>query len=305
MQLDVALSLYCSTARPIRMRTAVSSVVNFVYTCALVQQISAHPLCAVSLVVNFTLRNLTPCTTNITMAANADTGNPKIFDKPGKHRSNVWKYFGFALDEETQKLDKSKVLCKTCAKPFTYTGNTSNLWSHVTINHPQLKPTKTPAHSAQTSIQQFSSTPLAFNSAKSTAITNAMAEYLVLDMKPLATVDSAAFQHMFSKAEPRYKVPSRSFFKDSKIPDMYEATKTKIMADLRKSSQVALTTDCWTSSATQSYRTVTAHYITSNWELQNLVLQTRKLACSHTADNLADALVKCVDEWQIIPSPVV
>ena len=35
------------------MRTAVSSVVNFIYACALVQQISAYPLCAVSSVVNF------------------------------------------------------------------------------------------------------------------------------------------------------------------------------------------------------------------------------------------------------------
>ena len=35
-----------------RMRTAVSSVVNFIYTCALVPQISAHPLCTVSVVVN-------------------------------------------------------------------------------------------------------------------------------------------------------------------------------------------------------------------------------------------------------------
>ena len=273
LQLGVVLSLYCSIGRPIRMCTAVSSVVNFIYTCALVQQISAHPLCAGSSVVNFTLRNLTPCTTNITMAGKCrKRESKKYFDKPGKHRSDVWKYFGFASDEETQKLDKSRVVCKTCAKPFTYTGNTNNLWSHVSINHPHVKPTKTPAHSAQTSIQHFSSTLLAFNLAKSTAITNAIAKYLVLDMKPQATVDSAAFQHMFSTAEPRYKVPSGSYFKDSKIPAMYEATKTKVMADLRKSSQVALTTDYWTSSATQSYMTVTAHYIISNWELRNLVL---------------------------------
>ena len=237
--------------------------------------------------------------------ADAETGSPKIFDKPGKNRSDVWKYFGFGLDENTQKMDKGTVLCKTCYKRFTYTGNTSNLWSHVNTNHPQLKASKTPVQSAQTHMQQFSSTPLAFNSAKSASITNAIAEYLVLDMKPLATVDSDAFQHMFSKAEPRYKVPSRSYFKDSKIPNMYEATKTKVMADLKKSDQVALTTDCWTSNATQSYMTVTAHYITSNWELRNLVLQTRELECSHTADNLADALVKCVEEWQIIPPPVV
>lgn len=46
--------------------------------------------------------------------------------------------------------------------------------------------------------------------------------------------------------------------------------------------QVALTSDGWTSRATQSYVTVTSSYVNENWELVSNTLQTRPLDESHT-----------------------
>lgn len=40
--------------------------------------------------------------------------------------------------------------------------------------------------------------------------------------------------------------------------------KNKIFADLSNASSIAITTDGWTSRATESYVTVTAHYITAH-----------------------------------------
>lgn len=55
---------------------------------------------------------------------------------------------------------------------------------------------------------------------------------------------------------------------------------------------VALTTDLWTSCQTQSYITITAHYISEQWSLESLVLQTRFFDVAHNADNLSAELEK-------------
>lgn len=45
---------------------------------------------------------------------------------------------------------------------------------------------------------------------------------------------------------------------------------------------IAITTDGWTSRATESYITVTSTLINKNWELENYILQTRTMPENHT-----------------------
>ena len=62
---------------------------------------------------------------------------------------------------------------------------------------------------------------------------------------------------------------------------------------------MALTTDGWTSRATESYITITAHFINDNWEMKNYVLQTRPMHESHTGANIAEVIKEAVQEWNI------
>ena len=62
---------------------------------------------------------------------------------------------------------------------------------------------------------------------------------------------------------------------------------------------VAITTDSWTSRAVQSYLTVTAHYITSDWKLESKVLKTCEMSERHTALNIAEKLRDSRSEWKI------
>ncbi|KAJ8366496.1 hypothetical protein AAFF_G00353330 [Aldrovandia affinis] len=57
--------------------------------------------------------------------------------------------------------------------------------------------------------------------------------------------------------------------------------------------------DEWTSRPMESYVTVTAHYITAEWEMQSMVLQTRPLYESHTGTNLAQVLIEAEAEWEL------
>jgi hypothetical protein len=62
------------------------------------------------------------------------------------------------------------------------------------------------------------------------------------------------------------------------------------LPSISKGAFVAITHDGWTSCATQSYDTITVHFINANWELRSAVLQTRKVEGSHTAENIAAKL---------------
>lgn len=68
---------------------------------------------------------------------------------------------------------------------------------------------------------------------------------------------------------------------------------------LRGADTVSITTDGWTSRATQSYISITAHVINAEWELAGFVLQTRPLLESHTGANIAEVLKEAVAEWQL------
>lgn len=57
--------------------------------------------------------------------------------------------------------------------------------------------------------------------------------------------------------------------------------------------------DGWTSCATDSYITVTAHYEDDEWDLQSHVLQTRVYNLSHTGVNLAALLQDVLRKWNI------
>ncbi|KAJ8332552.1 hypothetical protein SKAU_G00423410 [Synaphobranchus kaupii] len=58
---------------------------------------------------------------------------------------------------------------------------------------------------------------------------------------------------------------------------------------------VALTTDCWTALTTESYITVTRHYIEQDWQVKLAVLLTESMSVRHTADNLAEKLNQAVE----------
>ena len=55
----------------------------------------------------------------------------------------------------------------------------------------------------------------------------------------------------------------------------------------------------WTSRATESYMTITCHFLTETWDLKSLVLETFFFELSHTAENIADLLRKAAEKWNI------
>lgn len=95
---------------------------------------------------------------------------------------------------------------------------------------------------------------------------------------------------MYSCVYSRYVLPSR--YDISRILKQKEDhMKEKLRHDLPpENGFIAITHDGWTSCATESYDTITAHFINNDWELHSAVLQTCKVEGSHTAQNIAGRL---------------
>lgn len=68
-------------------------------------------------------------------------------------------------------------------------------------------------------------------------------------------MENKGFKNMVKVLEPRYEIPSRTHFSMKIVQDLYEQENIKIVNKLSKASSVALTTDSWTSTVTESYVT--------------------------------------------------
>lgn len=223
------------------------------------------------------------------MAGAGEThGEPVIKNAPSILKADIWAHFGFYEITGKHELDKTHAVCKICHTKIKYFGNTTNLRNHVSRFHSEkLTPTtaKETLDPAQPRIDEKLSI-LPPNAEKAKRITQSVAAFIAADLRPYSVVENPGFRHLLKTLEPRYKLPSRSHFTEKVIPALYNQTKVQVMASISQDNRVALTCDSWTSVATQSYLTVTVHYINEDWQILSHVLQTRAVYESHTGADL-------------------
>ena len=100
---------------------------------------------------------------------------------------------------------------------------------------------------------------------------------------------------------PRYQLPSRNYFNRVAIPAMVNEVKGEIDQQIQKKelSHFSVTTDLWTSTAGDPYFTYTCHYIDSQWEKQSFCLQTHYIPQDHTGENIKEALLATLIQWNL------
>lgn len=215
----------------------------------------------------------------------------RISDAPASHKSPVWQYFGFERIETNgiTQLDKSKTVCKTCHGSVSYaTGTTSNMSTHLKRKHPDLFAGLTKQQQQQNKMPKMSATQndakpsasgqlrlhdmlkckLSHNNPRALAITKAVGQFMAKDLRPYSVVENLGFKNLVHELEPRYALPGRTHFANAVIPRLYDETKSEVVQSLSKASLISLTTDGWTSRATESYETITAHFVNNEWEFQ-------------------------------------
>ncbi|KAK7898586.1 hypothetical protein WMY93_019439 [Mugilogobius chulae] len=240
-------------------------------------------------------------------AENIVENSPEIKSAPLHFKSKVWEHFGFVTRPGRTDLDMAKAVCKLCRRSLSYCGNTTNLSFHLVRHHPEVKTDQTKRPEVKSRQQTLDGTmcKLPQSCDKAKRVTTSIGQYICKDLRPYSAVEGLGFRNMVYNLEPRYVIPSRKFFAETVIPGMYKEAKTTIRERLSHTERVALSCDAWTSRATDSYVTITAHYIDEDWSLCSHVLQTRTMPDCHTGANLAVLLQEVVQEWGIAEKNVV
>lgn len=136
------------------------------------------------------------------------------------------------------------------------------------------------------------------NSKRAETNTIKICSFIVKDMMPISIVEGQGFKEMISHFAPNYKLPCRATFM-SRVDLLYNEKKADVLKKLEACKSLSLTTDCWTSRATESYITVTAHGISGRFEVMNVTLATKEMKESHTAEHLRAVIEDVVDEWNL------
>ena len=134
----------------------------------------------------------------------------------------------------------------------------------------------------------------------------AIGNFIACDMQPLSVVENAGFKQLMYRAEPRFKVPSRTYFTNTVIPAMYTRKRVKTENVLSSVQYCSVTTDIWTAQhSARSYISPTVHCVTSSWELASYCLSTKELPGEHAATNISTAIQEMLNDWNIDTEKVV
>ena len=171
-------------------------------------------------------------------------------------------------------------------------GETST--SRITASIPESKDSR----KKQSKIGQFLRDARPCSASRSELLDKKITKMLVQDLLPLSLVEGGGFRELMATVEPNYSVPSRQTA-TRRIEVLYGIVKNDLLNELKEVDHIGLTTDSWTSRATESYVTVTAHFLTKDYVVKNNVLVTVNTEERHTADNLADFLTNVACEWEI------
>ncbi len=113
-------------------------------------------------------------------------------------------------------------------------------------------------------------------------------DFIALDMRPVSIVSGEGFTQPVELLEPGYCMPKCDTVMHA-ITSKYNNTKKIALEKIKSCTAVSFTTDIWTSKQMESYMTtVTARFISEDWRLHSLVLETKVLEVSHTAANIAE-----------------
>ncbi|XP_076874456.1 E3 SUMO-protein ligase ZBED1-like [Brachyhypopomus gauderio] len=183
-------------------------------------------------------------------------------------------------------------------------GNTTNLFDHLKRHHKalhdQCKARSGCYPKQKTVLDAFASvTPYERGSKRQREITDAITFHLAKDMVPMNTVTKEGFKKMIRTLDKRYELPSRTYFSQVGIPQMYEKCKAQVEAELSQVYYYATTTDMWSSRTTDPYISLTVHFITEDFQLKSRCLQTTFFPEDHTSENIATGMREAVAAWSL------
>ncbi|KAJ9535682.1 hypothetical protein OSB04_un001165 [Centaurea solstitialis] len=222
-------------------------------------------------------------------------GSEKTETKKKRRRSSeVWNEFTLI---PSQPGETSYCTCNKCGHKFNAESKngTGNLRRHVLTC--QKKTTTEVGQFLVTSDKGILHTPKSnFNQ---DTFRELVVHAIIRHDLPFSFVEYEGIRNIFSYLESR-----RTTFTRNTAKSYTKKTYGKEMKRLRDEliacpSRICLTSDAWTSIATDGYLSLTAHYVDSNWVLRKKILNFSHFSPPHSGIALAEKITDMVTSWGI------
>ncbi|MEW8547555.1 MAG: hAT transposon family protein [Candidatus Thiodiazotropha sp.] len=201
-----------------------------------------------------------------------------------------------------ENAGKKKAQCNLCHSEVSYSGgSTGTMANHLKHVHKSVNVEKASNQpTVQSKITDFKKTPpvSTMSRPKWQKITEKLAQMCARDLRPLSIVEGGGFKDFCNELNPSYDVPGKTTITNY-LTLSYDQMKSDLVKSISSQPGVSLTTDHWTSVATEGYITVTGHFVDENWNFQNYVLATRKTTERHTGENIYADLQSVCREYAI------
>ena len=204
--------------------------------------------------------------------ASADSDDTSAIVTPPKKTAAMWNVVWLLKEGKRQETH----LCKLCEKAVIHVDGTTNQKNHLFIWH-------RPEYNKLYNQTELKTQPLLTDFMRAFAATH--------------TEKGAGFKHLLSYLEPGYRVHSHTHI--ATVCCRLYNVQERLKKENTGCGHLPLTTDIWTSSAVDSYLTVTVHFIDKLWQMYTHVLLTTEMPERHTGVNIVDRLTKMAKEWDV------
>ncbi|KAK6176239.1 hypothetical protein SNE40_014559 [Patella caerulea] len=118
-------------------------------------------------------------------------------------------------------------------------------------------------------------------------------------MISFSAVEKPGFRQLMQQLQPKYQVPSRTYFKQKIIPAIYNDVEATVKGILGTADKLSFTTDMWTLINMEPYMSLTVHFIEQDWKLKSINLGAIPFNDDHTGVNMAEEIKVTLQKWNL------
>ena len=122
-----------------------------------------------------------------------------------------------------------------------------------------------------------------------------------LDNQAFSMNEDDGFIGFIAHLQPRYLIPSRHFFSEKALPQLYDDIKKKVFNEITKSQYIRLTSDIWSCpSSNEIFISLSGYWIKKTFKCKNAVLTfTSHFPEFLTGKNTAGKFINILESWEI------
>ena len=117
-------------------------------------------------------------------------------------------------------------------------------------------------------------------------------------MRPISIVRDDVLKELLSFLVLNYRPPLTTYI-SALIRKYFDMERQQLLHNFKVCNMIALTTDIWTSRATQSFVTTTAYYTNKEWNLTSCVVETIHFPGHHTGISISEEIQETLSHYNI------